>query len=106
MSKDLDRKVEAAARAQLTLLGLMAVHGIRGIAELKLLLQWPAGIRDAYQEWMSAMVAVVNALGRSEGIRNMKALSVEDKVRLTERAYDLVESSPVAAASHPIPTIR
>ena len=87
--------VRSAQLATLDLLGLMAVHGIAGIEELKLLIAWPAGIPDAYQAWMSSMTAVVNALGHSEGVRDMGALSERDKVLLTERAYDLVMSSPL-----------
>lgn len=94
-SSELGRAVDAAQRATLTLHALMALHGISGIEELKLMLQWPAGMLDAYRDWMASMVAVVNALGHSEGIQDMSALSAGDKVRLTVRAYDLVSDSPI-----------
>ncbi|GAA0968592.1 hypothetical protein [Actinocorallia libanotica] len=99
LQAELDQAVDAAARAQLNLCGLLAAHGIPGIAELRLLLAWPAGMRDAYNGWMAAMVTVVNALGHVEGIRDMSALSEKDKTLLMVRAYERVMSSPSPAST-------
>ena len=96
---ELDEAVAAAARAQLTLCALLAAHGIPSPAELRLLLAWPAGMRDAYNGWMTAMTRAVNALGHVEGIGDMGALSEKDKVMLTVRAYELVMSSPAPASA-------
>lgn len=90
MSQELDDAVARAVRTTVQLHTLMAAHQIPSFQYLHLLLQWPAGLQHAYGEWVASMAAVVNALGHLEGIQGTAALSVDDKVRLTHRAFSKV----------------
>lgn len=91
---ELEQAVRAAGRTLLTLYGLMAAHDIPDISYLQSMLTWPAGLRNAYNDWMAAMVAIVNELGRLEGIKGTAGLSERDKIKLTYQAYGLVLDSP------------
>lgn len=95
MPDELDRVAAGAGRALLALCGLMAAHGILSVVELRLLLVWPAGAREAHDGWLAAMATVVDALGHAEGLRDMRGLSEHDQLLLAARAYELVLDSPV-----------
>lgn len=94
-ARELDTTITAAVSATIVLHTLMAAHHIPSFHELHLLLEWPAGLRDAHRQWVAAMVSVVNALARTEGIPAPVELSAHDKVRLTQQAYTLVMRSAV-----------
>jgi hypothetical protein len=91
MSPELETAIASASRATLEFHGLMAIHGIV-YQELYLLLEWPAGLREAHAAWTARMVDVVKALAREDGIPDTTKISERDRVALTVRAYDLVMS--------------
>ncbi len=91
MNADLEAAVTSAQKATLELHGLMAIHGI-SFKELDLLLEWPAGLREAHATWTARMVGVIKALAREAGVPDATKLSERDRVALTVRAYDLVMS--------------
>ena len=91
MSPRLEAAVAAARRETLQLHGLMAVHGI-SFKELRLLLEWPAGLREAHEAWTARMADVIRGLAREKGVPDASKMSERDLVALTHRAYDLVMS--------------
>lgn len=87
----LDDTVAAARRATIELHSLMAIHGVQ-LKELHLLLEWPAGLREAHTWWTDRMVDVIRALASDEGLPDPTKLSERDQIALTYRAHDLVMS--------------
>lgn len=91
MSPDLEAAIASARPATLQFHALLAIHGIE-FKELYLLLEWPAGLREAHEAWLARMVDVMKHLARYEGIPDTTKLSGRDLIALTNRAYDLVMS--------------
>ncbi len=91
MSAQLEAAVTSAQKATLELHGLMAIHGI-SFQELRLLLEWPAGLREAHEAWTARMADVIRKLAREKGVPDASKMSERDLIALTNRAYDLVMS--------------
>jgi hypothetical protein len=91
MEKELEEAVERARGAFYDLFGIMVAHEL-DFPTLSRLLVWPSPVKTAYAYWAAQMNEVARILAYRDGADPGAKLSESDRVKLTYRAWEMIES--------------